>query len=93
MDDKMARTASVLDLVTQHRRDALKAETGKEFDALDERGQAEESLRTLLQFLYTLIRRQEGGEGRAGEQIKKAAEEMGVKGFDVEKRLMLWKSR
>jgi len=92
MDDKMGRTASVLDLVTQHRRDALKAQTGRDFDALDEGGQAEESLRTLLQFLYTLIRRQEGGEGRAGEQIQRAAEEMGVKGLDVEQRLMLWKS-
>ena len=93
MDDKMARTAGILNLVTQHRRDALKAETGQEFEALDERGQAEESLRTLMQFLYTLVRRQEGGEERAGEQIRNAAQEMGIPEFDVEKTLTLWKPR
>lgn len=91
LDDKMARTASILDLVTQHRRDALKTEVGQSFDALNERGQAEESLRTLMQFLYTLLRRQEGGEGRAAEQILRAATEMHMEEFDVEKRLALWK--
>jgi len=92
-DDKMARSTAVLDLVTQHRREKLKEETGMNFEQLSSHGQAEESLRTLLQFLHTLIKRQKAGLASPDHGIQQVAAEMlgNAKPFDVPRVLRLWR--
>lgn len=81
MEDKMGRTTAVLELVTQHRRQELLRSTGKTFEDLDELGQAEESLRSLLQFLWTLVKRR---EEVPEESVRRAAEDMGIVGLNGE---------
>jgi len=98
LEDKMAKTAAVLELVTQHRREQMKLATGKDFDEMSAHAQAEEGLRTMLLFLYTLIRRRKGEVVAPGVGIEAAKKEMlgqtrdeDAYKLDVEESLDLWK--
>lgn len=88
MEDKMNKTTEALNLISQFRRKQL-VRKGADFDRLSEHQQAEESLRTIMQFLHTVVSRRQDRTVPFQGLLDHATSEMGIESMIADDMMAL----